>query len=583
MNAYEIKPNEIKPNEIKPNEIKPNEMGPNEISQNEIKPTDKTLLNYEKSDIFTPDAISKIMASYLLNKGSLLDPCVGKGALLKFIDLDQYDRVDVYDIKENYLKCVSDTYLNKQHFNAHLSDFLGVPPPDPRIKESPETPLYKSGARGCPSNSGARGCPSNSGALGCPSNSDARGCPSNSGARGCPSKSGARGCPSNSDARGCPSNSDARGCPSNSDARGCPSNSGARGCPSNSDARGCPSNSGARGCPSPSNIILNPPFIKIQDLSAEYRDYIKNKWPIFKEGNFDLYFVFLFKCLEMLDEGGVMVAVTPNSYLYNKSAIQLRKYIIDHQLFEKIIDYGSEKIFPSISVYCCITVFSKKPKESFDYNGKIIHYNAVNVQNPSCNIFRIYEISTSSEPRKTLKDICIIKNGIATLRDKIFIHKKKLYDEPSWKEITNAKETKYIIFPYKDGKIIEEEEFKMANPQTFAYLSLHKEELAKRDKGNKVYPKWYSFGRSQSLKLSTSPKVIYIPTFIDPLDMQVKVSSPTLFYSCLCIEPKSLMDDIYLILHTIEKNMELIQQSTSKRGGGWINLSSRILYDLPLD
>ena len=510
MNAYEIKPNEIKPNE----------MGPNEISQNEIKPTDKTLLNYEKSDIFTPDAISKIMASYLLNKGSLLDPCVGKGALLKFIDLDQYDRVDVYDIKENYLKCVSDTYLNKQHFNAHLSDFLGVPPPDPRIKESPETPLYKSGARGCPSNSGARGCPSNSGALGCPSNSD---------------------------------------------------------------ARGCPSNSGARGCPSPSNIILNPPFIKIQDLSAEYRDYIKNKWPIFKEGNFDLYFVFLFKCLEMLDEGGVMVAVTPNSYLYNKSAIQLRKYIIDHQLFEKIIDYGSEKIFPSISVYCCITVFSKKPKESFDYNGKIIHYNAVNVQNPSCNIFRIYEISTSSEPRKTLKDICIIKNGIATLRDKIFIHKKKLYDEPSWKEITNAKETKYIIFPYKDGKIIEEEEFKMANPQTFAYLSLHKEELAKRDKGNKVYPKWYSFGRSQSLKLSTSPKVIYIPTFIDPLDMQVKVSSPTLFYSCLCIEPKSLMDDIYLILHTIEKNMELIQQSTSKRGGGWINLSSRILYDLPLD
>jgi hypothetical protein len=505
MNAYEIKPNEIKPTEIKPNEI---------------GLTDKTLLNYEKSDIFTPDAISKIMASYLLNKGSLLDPCVGKGALLKFIDLDQYDRVDVYDIKENYLKCVSDTYLNKQHFNAHLSDFLGVPPPDPRLDK-----------------------------LGVKLSTDSR--------------------------------LDKLGVKLSTDSRS--HNSGARGCPSKLGAQGCPSKSGARGCPSPSNIILNPPFIKIQDLSAEYRDYIKNKWAIFKEGNFDLYFVFLFKCLEMLDEGGVMVAVTPNSYLYNKSAIQLRKYIIDHQLFEKIIDYGSEKIFPGISVYCCITVFSKKPKESFDYNGKIIHYNAVNVQNPSCNIFRISEISTSSEPRKTLKDICIIKNGIATLRDKIFIHKKKLYDEPSWKEITNAKETKYIIFPYKDGKIIEEEEFKMANPQTFAYLSLHKEELAKRDKGNKVYPKWYSFGRSQSLKLSTSPKVIYIPTFIDPLDMQVKVSSPTLFYSCLCIEPKSLMDDIYLILYTIEKNMELIQQNTSKRGGGWINLSSRILYDLPIE
>ena len=496
MNAYEIANNEIGPNtyEIGPNTY---EIGPNtyEIGPYEIGHIDNTLLNYEKSDIFTPDAISKIMASYLLNKGSLLDPCVGNGALLKFIDLSKYDRIDVFDIKENYIKSVNNTYLqNKKHCNAYLSDFLGVSPPDPPMGVKPIS--LDNSLQACSSKSGARGCPSPS--------------------------------------------------------------------------------------PSPSNIILNPPFIKIQDLSAEYRDYIKNKWPIFKEGNFDLYYVFLLKCLSILDEGGVMVAVTPNSYLYNKSAIQLRKYIIEHRLFEKIIDYGSKKIFPGISVYCCITIFTKKSKDAFDYNGKMIHYNAVNniMQNPTCNIFN--QSTSSSLGTKTLKDICIIRNGIATLRDNIFIHKKKLYDEPSWKEITNAKETKYIIFPYKDGKIIEEEEFKMANPQTFAYLSLHKEELAKRDKGNKVYPKWYSFGRSQSLKLSISPKVIYIPTFIDPLDMQYKVSNPTLFYSCLCIESKRI-DDIDLILYTIEKNMDLIQQRTSKRGGGWINLSSRILYQLPID
>ena len=490
MNAYEIGPNEIGPNEIGPNEIGSNEIGPNEIGPNDI---DNTLLNYEKSDIFTPDAISKIMTSYLLNKGSLLDPCVGNGSLLKFIDLNQYDRVDVFDIKKNYIKFVNDNYLqNKKHCNAYLCDFLGVKLPDPPLGVKPI--LLDNALQACFSKSGARGCPS----------------------------------------------------------------------------------------PSPSNIILNPPFIKIQDLSPEYRDYIKNNWPIFKEGNFDLYYVFLLKCLSILDEGGVMVAVTPNSYLYNKSAIQLRKYIIDHRLFEKIIDYGSEKIFPGISVYCCITIFTKKPKNAFDYNGKIIDYNAVNniIQNPTCNIFN--QSTSSLIGTKTLKDICIIRNGIATLRDKIFIHKKKLFDEPSWKEITNAKETKYIIFPYNDGKIIEESEFKTANPQTFAYLSLHKEELSKRDKGNKVYPKWYSFGRSQSLKLSISSKVIYIPTFIDPLDIQIKVSNPTLFYSCLCIEPKHI-DDIDLILYTIEKKMELIQQSTSKRGGGWINLSSRILYQLPID
>jgi hypothetical protein len=40
---------------------------------------------------------------------------------------------------------------------------------------------------------------------------------------------------------------------------------------------------------------------------------------------------------------------------------------------------------------------------------------------------------------------------------------------------------------------------KTTNPQTYSFLEDHKEELGKRDKGNKLYPKWYSFGRTQSL------------------------------------------------------------------------------------
>ncbi len=33
---------------------------------------------------------------------------------------------------------------------------------------------------------------------------------------------------------------------------------------------------------------------------------------------------------------------------------------------------------------------------------------------------------------KKLGDICNIKNGIATLRDKIYIHKERKYEEPCW-------------------------------------------------------------------------------------------------------------------------------------------------------
>ena len=40
------------------------------------------LNNFTKCDIFTPDFVSNIMATKLLNYGKLLEPCVGIGNLL---------------------------------------------------------------------------------------------------------------------------------------------------------------------------------------------------------------------------------------------------------------------------------------------------------------------------------------------------------------------------------------------------------------------------------------------------------------------------------------------------------------------
>ncbi len=43
-------------------------------------------------------------------------------------------------------------------------------------------------------------------------------------------------------------------------------------------------------------------------------------------------------------------------------------------MFKEIIDFGSQKIFPGINTYCCITVFSKSNKDFFRYNNEIIKY-----------------------------------------------------------------------------------------------------------------------------------------------------------------------------------------------------------------
>lgn len=411
--------------------------------------------NFTKCDVFTPENIAKLMASKLKTNGTLLEPSVGDGALLKYINMSNYSHVDVYELKQTYLDCVEE----RENMRKYCADFL---------KHAKEEKY--------------------------------------------------------------------------------------------------------------NNIIMNPPYIKIQDLTTDYRDYIRNTFPQLGGGMVDIYYAFIIKCLNMLTDDGIMVSITPNSFLYNKSAKNMRKYLIDGRYIQEIIDFKTEKVFPGISVYCCICVFSKNQKSHFIYNGTGIEYD--NIDKTEYNIFGR---NTKVDGNKTLKDLCKISNGIATLRDKIYIHNERLYDEPCWQIVTDGKTQKHIIYPYNNGKIIPENEFKESNPQTYQYLEKNKAELAKRDKGNKTYAAWYAYGRTQSIVKPKAKRVIYIPSFINPVDYKMTISlSPSLYQGCLCIEPKN-DEDTEKIYDTIEKNMDYIAEISSKRSGGWITLSSRNLYGINWD
>jgi tRNA1(Val) A37 N6-methylase TrmN6 len=321
------------------------------------------------------------------------------------------------------------------------------------------------------------------------------------------------------------------------------------------------------------NIIMNPPYIKVQDLSEEYRLYLKTHFDILKDGLVDIYYAFIIKCLDLLSDDGIMVSITPNSYLYNKSSLKLRQFLFDNSLIQEIIDYKDQKVFNGVSVYCCITVFTKKPKDTLIYNDNTILYS---------DLIKNYSLFNFNSSNKTLRTVCKITNGIATLRDKIFIHETKLFDEPCWYSITNGATNKFIIYPYNDAKIIPEDIFKTHNPLTFQYLLENKHELSLRDKGNKVYPEWFAYGRSQSIKYSNT-KCIYISCFIDPANINnaLFVKKGMLHHGCLCIQPN---DEKYIdqIVNCIKHNIDFISNNSSKRSGGWINLSSRVLYDVPL-
>ena len=75
-----------------------------------------------------------------------------------------------------------------------------------------------------------------------------------------------------------------------------------------------------------------------------------------------------------------------------------------------------------------------------------------------------------------------------------------------------------------------------------------------------------------------------MPCFINPksIESSLYINQDMLHQGCLCIEPNNV-NDIDKIKSCIIKNIEFIRDNSSKRSGGWINLSSRTLYEIPLD
>tara|TARA_B110000881_G_C18576691_1_gene519011 strand:+ start:175 stop:1452 length:1278 start_codon:yes stop_codon:yes gene_type:complete len=327
------------------------------------------------------------------------------------------------------------------------------------------------------------------------------------------------------------------------------------------------------------NIIMNPPYIRYQDLSTDYRSTLQTMWPkILNNGNIDIYFAFILKCIECLKPEGVMVCITPNSYMYNKCAIQLRRYLIENRHIKEIIDFKSEKVFPGVSTYCCISVFSNN-NDIFILNGKPVHFETVQ----KSRTFSFYASPVVDNGLK-LGDICYIRNGIATLRDKIFIHTKKMFEENCWQNITTGRKEKFLIFPYDlNGKILDEYVFQSENPKTFAYLLTKKEELASRDKGKKSYEKWYAFGRRQSIVKGTSEKALYIPSFINPKKIDFKIDINKIHVSCLKLTLKKKDTTSYENIYAAIKSFNIkIEEMSSPRGGGWISLSSTTLKQVPI-
>ncbi len=291
-------------------------------------------------------------------------------------------------------------------------------------------------------------------------------------------------------------------------------------------------------------IVGNPPYVRAKNIDSKNKKLLSN-WSVTKSGNPDLYIPFFEIGLENLNKNGILGYITVNSFFKSVNARELRKYLQTNKYELSIIDFGDEKLFETKSAYTCICFLGKEKSEYIRYKketSKTLQKNGLDKFNKipikDLDFHRGWIINNKQivENIKRIESIgkslgvkYKIKNGIATLSNDIYIFKpiaenKKYYtlirngkrfeiEKGICRDIIKPNILKYeheidsikekLIYPYTNGitplSLMKEEQLKSNFPKTYEYLSFHKEELQKRDKGNGNYGAWYAFGRTQAL------------------------------------------------------------------------------------
>ena len=288
-------------------------------------------------------------------------------------------------------------------------------------------------------------------------------------------------------------------------------------------------------------IVGNPPYVRSKNLTEGNKQSMA-LWSTSNCGNADLYIPFFEIALKMLTEEGNMGYITVNTFFKAVNARKLRDFLTSNKYTLDIINFGQELIFEKKLAYTCIVFINKAQSNNIQYRkaspqdikNRVLTLNS-NISYSSLNNHRGWHLNNHSvldniakieNAGPTLGSSFVIRNGLATLANNIYIFKPLAEDDryfeisyegkifPIEKSIckdiikpniikseTDLEQKKEkILFPYDiDCNLYNEAYMQKCFPKAYIYLCYCREALAKRDKGEGDYPEWYAFGRTQAL------------------------------------------------------------------------------------
>ena len=308
-------------------------------------------------------------------------------------------------------------------------------------------------------------------------------------------------------------------------------------------------------------VIGNPPYIRIQTMKETaplevgiYKDLYKTA----REGNYDIYVVFIEQGLKLLNDKGRLGFICPHKFFNAKYGAPVRSIVAEGQHLAHVVHFGDQQVFDGATTYTCLLFLDKSPakdcrfvqvtdlvKWKMPQNGKNLvpgegavaegtipasHITAAewnfHVGNGAA-LFRrlnriptklgdvaarmaqgirtsaneVYVLDTVSESERYLTAFSIQLNRPVRLeRDGVarFLQGREI------KPYRILPSGKVVIIPYRleEGRavLIGEEEYAKRFPKVFQYLQENKPYLEKREHGRFRGRDWYQFGRKQNVE-----------------------------------------------------------------------------------
>lgn len=310
-------------------------------------------------------------------------------------------------------------------------------------------------------------------------------------------------------------------------------------------------------------VVGNPPYVRSRHIDTATKQLL-SRWQTSHTGNVDLYIPFFEIGLSVLRTDGILGYITVNSFFKSVNARALRQYFHKHQIGLSIIDFGEQLVFKKKLAYTCLAFLTKtqrdtllyakadvteiKAQKNFVYSH--ISYDLLDDHrgwnlNHSDVLNNIRLIESAG---KSLGDLYVIKNGIATLANDVFIFRpiheddsyyylvREGHEYPIEKSICRdiikpnilkteaeiAEKEEKIITPYDTNNVCLSESIFVNNyPKAYTYLQACRSVLDARDKGEGDYEAWYAFGRTQAIAdsgkkllfpyMSDLPHFVYMP------------------------------------------------------------------------